>query len=101
MASSQHRIQCREICPADIEQIASLLHEGFPERSREHWMLTLNRLASHATPEGYPKFGYVLAIDGDPVGVLLIIFSSMLVGGETRIRGNVASWYVEPQYRSH
>jgi hypothetical protein len=101
MASSQHRIQCREICPADIEQIASLLHAGFPERSRDHWMLTLNRLAAHATPEGYPKFGYLLAIDGIPVGVLLIIFSSMLVGGEMRIRGNVASWYVEPQFRSH
>jgi hypothetical protein len=64
-------------------------------------MLTLNRLAAHATPEGYPKFGYLLAIDGTPVGVLLIIFSSMLVGGEMRIRGNVASWYVEPQFRSH
>ena len=101
MASSQRRIQCREIRPADIERIASLLYAGFPERSHDHWMLTLNRLATHSTPEGYPKFGFVLAIDGTPVGVLLIIFSSMLVAGETRIRGNVASWYVEPQFRSH
>jgi hypothetical protein len=101
MASSQRRIQCREICPADIEQIASLLYAGFPERSRDHWMLTLNRLAAHATPEGYPKFGYLLAIDDTPVGVLLIIFSSMVVGGEKRIRGNVASWYVDPQFRIH
>lgn len=101
MASLQRRIQCREICAADVEQIASLLHVGFPERSRQHWMLTLDRLATHATPEGYPKFGYMLAIDGIPVGVLLIIFSSRVVAGETRIRGNVASWYVEPQFRSH
>jgi hypothetical protein len=101
MSSSQRRIQCREICSADIERIASLLHAGFPERSREHWLLTLDRLATHSTPEGYPKFGYVLAIDGNPVGVLLIIFSAMRVAGETRIRGNVASWYVEPAFRSH
>jgi hypothetical protein len=101
MASAQRRIQCREICAADIEQIARLLHAGFPERSRDHWMLTLNRLAVHATPEGYPKFGYLLAIDDVPVGVLLIIFSSMVVGSEVRIRGNVASWYVAPQARIH
>jgi len=101
MASSQRRIQCREICSTDIEQIASLLHSGFPERSRDHWMLTLNRLATHSTPAGYPKFGYLLAIDGIPVGVLLIIFSSLGAVGEARIRGNVASWYVQPAFRSH
>ena len=101
MSSLQARIQCREIRSADIDLIASLLHAGFPERRRDHWLLTLNRLAAHSTPAGYPKFGYLLAIDGVPVGVLLIIFSSMVVGGETRVRGNVASWYVEPPFRSH
>ena len=57
MSSLQPRIQCREISSADIELIASLLHAGFPERRRDHWLLTLNRLAAHSTPAAYPKFG--------------------------------------------
>lgn len=101
MPLPQRRIRSREIRPDDIDRIANLLHTGFPERSRDHWLLTLNRLATHATPAGYPKFGYMLETDGTPVGVLLLIFSSMMVAGETRIRGNVASWYVEPSFRSH
>jgi hypothetical protein len=101
MSSPPRPIQCREIRSADIDRIASLLHSGFPECSRDHWALTLNRLATHSTPPGYPKFGYLLESDGIPVGVLLLIFSSMAVDGETRIRGNVASWYVEPPFRSH
>jgi hypothetical protein len=101
MSSAQRQIQCCEIRSSDIDRIAHLLHSGFPERSRDHWTLTLNRLASHKTPAGYPKFGYMLETDGIPVGVLLLIFSSMTVAGETRIRGNVASWYVEPAFRSH
>ena len=95
------QIRCREIQFHDIDGIASLLHTGFPERNRDHWVSTLDRLAAHSTPRGYPRFGYMLEADGNPVGVLLLIFSSTPVNGETRIRGNVASWYVDPAFRSH
>lgn len=101
MTSVSQHIQCREIRSEDIGPIATLLHTGFPERSRDHWILTLDRLAAHATPAGYPRFGYLLEIDAVPIGVLLVIFSSIVVAGETRIRGNVASWYVEPRFRGY
>ncbi len=101
MSLPGRRVLCREINSADIDRIAALLHAGFPERSRDHWLLTLDRLAAHVTPAGYPKFGYMLETDGVAVGVLLLIFSSMTVSGETHIRGNVASWYVEAAYRSY
>jgi hypothetical protein len=101
MPSLPSQIRCREIQPQDIDGIANLLHTGFPERNRDHWVRTLDRLASHPTPPGYPKFGYLLESDGTPVGVLLLIFSSTPASGETRIRANVASWYVDPAFRSY
>jgi hypothetical protein len=101
MASSRLEINCREIRPADITTIVTLLQKGFPERDHAHWMRGLQRMAAHATPPGFPKYGYLLESDASPIGVILIIFSSMTVGGERQIRGNVASWYVEPAFRGY
>jgi len=41
----------------------------------------------------------MLECNGGPVGVILLICSSIEIGGENRIRCNVSSWYVEPAYR--
>jgi hypothetical protein len=43
--------------------------------------------------------GYLLESQGTPVGVLLLIFSSIVVDGATRIR--CSSWYVKPAFRSY
>jgi hypothetical protein len=43
----------------------------------------------------------MLQSNSSPVGVILVIFSSMTVNGQTKIRGNVASWYVEPVFRGY
>lgn len=101
MSDAPSQIVCREIQHRDIEAIASLLATGFPERSRDHWLRTLNRLAEHSAPAGYPKFGYMLDCEGHPVGVLLLIFSATPGNGTLQIRANVASWYVEPAFRTH
>lgn len=97
------RIRCREIGPADIDAIVNLLTKGFRshQRTRQFWVRALNRLAEHNTPAGFPKYGYLLDDGGAPVGVLLLIFSSIPLGGATRIRCCVSSWYVEPEFRGH
>jgi hypothetical protein len=94
------RINCREIGEDDFERLADLLANGF-HQSREHWMRCLQRLREHTSPPGFPKYGYVLACNGDPVGVVLLIFLSVRVDGEIRIRCHVCSWYVEPDFRSY
>ena len=101
MVDAPSQISCREIQHRDIDAIAELLHRGFPEHPREYWLGTMRRLADHSTPAGYPRFGYMLECGGRPVGVLLLIFSSTPVNGEPRIRANVASWYVDPAFRTH
>jgi hypothetical protein len=99
MSSLDLRLRCREIGSADIDRIADLLTRGFPERTREFWLRALSRLSEHSAPPGFPKYGYMLECNGNPVGVILLICSSIEVGGEKRIRCNVSSWYVEPAYR--
>jgi hypothetical protein len=98
---SQARIRRREIGPADLDGIATLLTKGFPERRRDHWVRALKRLSDHPTPAGCPKYGYLLECNGVPVGVSLHIFSSIPVDGQPRIRCNLSSWYVEPAFRSY
>jgi hypothetical protein len=101
--SSLPLIRCREIGTADIDGIVNLLTSGLrnPHRTHGFWEQALKRLSAHLTPPGFPKYGYLLDCKGTPVGVHLVIFSSILVNGETRIRCNTSSLYVEPAFRAY
>jgi hypothetical protein len=101
MLSESPRIRCREITSDDLDGIADLLTRGFGNRARDHWLRALQRLSEHRTPAGFPKYGYLLEDQGNPVGAILLIFSSVPVDGEPRIRCSVSSWYVDPAFRSH
>jgi hypothetical protein len=94
-------VRCRLIGSTDLEEIAELLHEGFPQRSRKYWAAALQRLDSQPTPEGFPKFGYMLEAYGGAVGVLLLICSWIPSDGPASIRCNVSSWYVRPPFRPY
>jgi len=94
-------IRCREISAADIDAVAELLTRGFVGRSLEYWMQGLQRQAACEVPDGYPRFGYMLHNDGRPVGVLLLLYTSRMIGAETAIRCNLSSWYVEPAFRNY
>src|SRR3954454_8361893 len=89
-------IRSRQIVPGDANAVVDLLTRGFPIRGRDYWSRAFARLEAHATPPGLPKYGYLLEGDGVPVGVILLIFSSVPVGAATTVRCNVSSWYVEP-----
>jgi hypothetical protein len=96
-------VRCREIATADIDGIVNLLTVGFRHhhRTRAFWRRALERLSEHTTPQGLPKYGYLLECKDTPVGAILLIFSSILVNGEPKIRCNVSSWYVEPAFRGY
>ena len=100
MADLRPMIRCREIGAADLEAIAELLTLGFAGRSRDYWICGLKRQAAREVPDGYPRFGYMLDHEGMPVGVLLLLYSAREEGGETVIRCNLSSWYVEPTFRN-
>jgi len=94
-------VRSRQIIESDFAAVIDLLTEGFPVRSRRYWESALAALASHATPPGLPKFGYLLESDGNAVGVILLIYSAIADGSATALRCNVSSWYVQPEFRSH
>jgi hypothetical protein len=99
--TSSSRVRCRAIQPPDLDRLTDLLTKGFYPTRRVDWVQRLQRLSEHPTPRGFPKYGYVLECKDTLVGASLVIYSSMLIDGETRIRCNVSSWYVEPEFRSY
>lgn len=80
-----------------MDSVIELLVRGFPRRSRAYWASAMAQLGSRATPDGLPRFGYLLEADGAPVGVQLLIFADR----NGSVRCNVSSWYVEPNHRGH
>ena len=72
------QIHCREIHLTDTEGVLELRIKGFATyRDRTYWLRAMRRLSEHPTPPGFPKYGYLLASNGVPVGVILLIFSSL------------------------
>src|SRR5882672_11748439 len=98
---SPMKVRCRQINDSDVDGVAELLTRGFRIRSTAYWRRALAKLGSHPTPEGLPKYGYLLESGGVPVGVILLIFSSIPASDAVTTRCNLSSWYVEPEFRSH
>ena len=91
----------REILESDLDAIGDLLTRGFVHRSRDYWMRGLQRQRQRPLPPGAPRYGYLLEHQGTPVGCLLLIYSSKIIGGEAAICCNVSSWYVDPEFRNY
>jgi hypothetical protein len=98
---SPSTVRCRQINDSDVDGVADLLTKGFRVRSSDYWRRALAKLGSHPTPDGLPKYGYLLESGGVPVGVILLIFSSIPASDAVTMRCNVSSWYVDPEFRSH
>ena len=94
-------VRCRQIVDTDVSTVIMLLKNGFPRRSYEYWSQVLDRLAKHPTPAGMPKYGYLVETAGAPVGIILLISSSIQEGDKLAVRCNLSSWFVEPEFRIH
>jgi hypothetical protein len=91
----------REIQESDVEAIADLLTRGFVHRSREYWMAGLRRQCARSLPPDAPRYGYLMEHERKPVGCLLVIYSTKIIGGEAAICCNNSSWYVDPEFRNY
>jgi hypothetical protein len=96
------KVVCREIQANDANGVIQLLTRGFsPARDRQFWKLSLERMQSHQVPVGYPRYGYILEAGGIPVGIILLIFTSIENGIDPAyIQCSVSSWYVDPEFRA-
>lgn len=98
---TSRKVRARQIVDSDISRVADLLAKGFPGHSRAFWLRAFARLANRSSPDGLPRYGYLLENDDAPVGVILLIFAQLRTGSGCTTRGNVSSWYVEPTFRSY
>ena len=101
MVSNLAAIRCRQIDESDVPAVAGLLRRGFPNRNRQFWQRALDELTRREPPPGLPKYGYLLETAGTPVGVILLICSTMRADGTSAPRCNLSSWYVEPAFRTY
>jgi hypothetical protein len=102
LSKPRANIRSRQIADTDVPQVVDLLTRGFgADRSREFWKNVFACLSKRSVPVGFPRFGFIIESDGKPVGVLIMIFSTMREGNTIKTRCNVSSWYVEPEFRSY
>jgi hypothetical protein len=95
------RIRCREIADADLDSLCDLLVKAPFGRPRDFWVEALQRLGAHPTPRGYPRYGYLLEVNGIIAGVLLVITASVRENGDAKIRRNLSSLFVWPSFRPY
>jgi hypothetical protein len=97
----------RFITDADVPAAIDLLtrgygsgHEPGPVRSRSFWEEIFSCLGRRALPAGgLPRYGYVIDSDGELVGILLLIFSTVWEDGNAKLRCGGSGLYVEPAFR--
>jgi hypothetical protein len=101
------RIKVRLITDADIPAAINLLTRGYgsgrasgPVRPRSFWEDIFSCLSHRPLPAGeLPRYGYVIDSDGELVGILLLIFSTIWENGKAKIRCNGLGLYVDPAFR--
>jgi hypothetical protein len=96
---SNPKIRTREITEADIDAMSEFLGQGIGYPAKAYLQI-FNILKDHDTPEGFPKFGYLLEANGSIAGGIILIFSSTPGDDGQAIRCHVTGWYVDPTYRS-
>lgn len=95
------QLRCRQIAEGDFDQLAALLNKAFSCWSPAYWLDGLAHMRDRKSPQGFPRYGFLLESDGRVVGVILTIFTTVGVGEARKVRCNVSSWYVEPEFRGH
>ncbi|HEX4409297.1 MAG TPA: acyl-CoA acyltransferase [Xanthobacteraceae bacterium] len=101
MGSSSPEIRCRQIEQGDVAAVAELLIRGFPNRSRQFWYHALDQLSRREPPHGLPKYGYLIDVDREVAGAILLICAEIEADGKMAPRCNLSSWYVDPDYRAY
>jgi hypothetical protein len=95
------QLRCRQIVEGDFDALASLLNKAFSCWSHGYWMDGLTHMRDRESPQGFPRYGFLLESGGKIVGVILTIFTAAGEGEARKVRCNVSSWYVEPEFRGH
>jgi hypothetical protein len=92
------RPRARQIKDADLALLPQFFVRGLGKHEAFFHRI-LAELKNRHSPDGYPRYGYVLECDGVIVGAILQIFAKMPPGSVPAIRCHVTTWHVEPRFR--
>jgi hypothetical protein len=90
----------RDIRASDLDTVAELLGRRIGYQPK-FYLDIFRVMETHATPEGYPKYGRVLESDGSIVGAIILIYSIIHSDSGPRVRCHVTGWCVEPDFRPY
>jgi hypothetical protein len=89
-------VEVRPITGADIEMVATFLHERMSRRiSPGDWSAAM-RVPWKVDP---PNHGFLLDAGGRVVGVYLAFYSNRIIDGRVERFCNLGAWCVDPDYR--
>jgi hypothetical protein len=92
-------VKVRLITDADIPAAINLLKRGFAARHRSFWEHNFSLLSHRPLPAGeLPRFGFVIDSDGELVGIILLILSTIWENGEAKTRCGGSALYVDPTF---
>jgi len=83
-----------------LPELTPLLIEGYPQVDPAFWPKLRARLALLHRPAAHPEVGFVMRAQGEPVGIIIAIFSERRAGAATFTVCNTSLWYIKSKYRA-
>jgi hypothetical protein len=92
-------MKLRPIDDCDFGNALAVLKRGFPEKSESFWAEGLRKILASPSRSDAEPIGFLMAIGGEDVGVVLTIPGKRPGPGGTRNVFNLAAWYVDEPHR--
>lgn len=92
-------MKLRPIDIDELDQAATLLHEGFDKRSKEKWLADLRDMLNHAAIQGASSIGYIAANKQGDIGICLAVpFVRSFYEAEPVASINIAAFFLKKKY---
>lgn len=91
-------VRIREIGERDFPNMQRLFASGY---SPDAYTWLFQTLSSHPTPEGQPKFGYLMEVGGNVVGAIILVSSRIVVGQKSFVRCHLTALRVDPEFKGY
>ena len=92
-------MKLRPIDDSNSSDALAVLTRGFPERTTSFWVDGLRKILASPSRRDAEPIGFLMAMGGEDVGVVLTIPSERPGPGGMRNVFNLAAWYVDEPHR--
>jgi len=92
-------MKLRPIDDSDFDNALAVLKRGFPEKSDSFWADGLQKILASPSRRDAEPVGFLMAMGGEDVGIVLTIPGKRPGPDGTRNLFNLAAWYVDEPHR--